>query len=400
MRMAFRVGNHVPDRGRGAGPTIWPMGPLQDVTIVELGGIGPVPFAGMLLSDAGATVIRVDRVDAVGTGPRTDEPLLRGRRSIAVDLKQPEGVALILRLVAKADALIEGFRPGVAERLGLGPAPCRETNPSLVYGRMTGWGQDGPMAHAAGHDINYVALSGALSMIGPAGAAPAVPLNLVGDFGGGAMLLAFGVVSAILAARASGVGQVVDAAMVEGASLLTTMIHGLRAQGLWTDERSSNLLDGGAPFYGVYETSDGGWVSIGAIEPAFYRELLDRIGLSEDLPAQYDQGTWRQVRTRFEAVFAGRTLAEWRTVLEGTDACFAPVLSLDEAAVHPQAGARGAFIELGGVRQPAPAPRFGPAPPPTPEPPVPVGRHTDVILGDLGLDSAEVDDLRRRRVVG
>jgi alpha-methylacyl-CoA racemase len=373
------------------------MGPLQDVKVVELGGIGPVPFAGMLLSDLGATVVRVDRVGSAG-GSRVDEPLLRGRRSIAIDLKQPAGRDLVLRLAAGHDALIEGFRPGVTERLGLGPDDCLVANPALVYGRMTGWGQDGPLAPAAGHDVNYVALAGVLDMIGPADGPPTVPLNLVGDFGGGGMLLALGVVSAVLEARSSGRGQIVDTAMVDGAALLSTMMHGFLAQGLWTTKRGSNVLDGGAPFYGVYEASDGGYLTIGAIEPEFYRELVTRLGLT-DLPAQYDKATWDEARDRLVEVFGSRPLAHWQEVLEGTDACFAPVLSIEGAARHPHNLARGTFVEVAGIRQPAPAPRFSRTPADLPEPPPEVGSSTSQILAELGLGEKEVAELQAEGIV-
>lgn len=373
------------------------MGPLNDVTVIELGGIGPVPFAGMMLSDLGANVVRVERVDAP-TASRVDEPLLRGRRSVAIDLKQPAGRELVLRLAVHHDALIEGFRPGVAERLGMGPDDCLAANPALVYGRMTGWGQEGPLAHAAGHDINYIALSGVLDMIGPAGGPPTVPLNLIGDFGGGGMLLALGVVSALLESRSSGRGQVVDAAMVDGAALLSTMIHGLRAQGLWTGERGSNLLDGGAPFYGVYETADGGCVSVGAIEPEFYGQLVARLGMT-DLPNQYDEAKWSEIRDRLAEAFATHSLAHWQEVLEGTDACFAPVLTIEEAALHPHNRARGTFVEVAGVRQPSPAPRFSRTPAGVPEPPAEVGTSTLAVLGELGMSEDEIAELRANRIV-
>ena len=374
------------------------MGPLHDVTVIELGGIGPVPFAGMLLSDLGATVVRVDRVGAAGIGSRSTEPLLRGRRSIAIDLKHPGGRDVVLRLVGRNDAFIEGFRPGVAERIGLGPEECLAVNPALVYGRMTGWGQEGPLAQAAGHDINYIALAGVLDMIGPAGGPPTVPLNLVGDFGGGGMLLALGVVSALLEARASGRGQVVDAAMVDGAALLSTMMHGLRAQGLWAGGRGSNLLDGGAPFYGVYETADGGYVAIGAIEPDFYAELLERLGIT-DLPEQYDRARWDEIRACLAEVFVAQPIAHWRTVLEGTDACFSPVLTVEEAARHPHNQARRTFIEVAGVAQPAPAPRFSATPAADPDPPEVVGSSTQQVLAELGLSDGEIAGLRENRVV-
>ncbi|MDH3540276.1 MAG: CoA transferase [Acidimicrobiia bacterium] len=376
------------------------MGPLHDITVTELGGIGPVPFCGMLLADMGATVIRIDRLDAVGTGPPSTEPLLRGRRSIAIDLKHPDGVEVARQIARRSDALIEGFRPGVAERLGLGPEECHSLNPGLVYGRMTGWGQDGPLAQAAGHDINFIALAGVLGMIGRRGQPPVIPLNLIGDFGGGGMLLALGVVSAVLEARGSGQGQVVDAAMVDGAALLSTMIHGFRAAGLWTDDRQANLLDGGAPFYDVYETADGGYVSIGAIEPAFFGELVERIGLGDKALNQYDRAGWDELRIRLAAIFRSRSLADWQEALEGTDACFAPVLSIDEAAEHPHNVARGTFLELAGVRQPAPAPRFSRTRAGLPSPPAGAGADTDAILIEFGFAQETVTSLRSRAVVG
>lgn len=368
------------------------VGPLQDVTILELGGIGPVPFCGMVFADLGARVIRIDRIDEVGSGPRRTEPLLRGRSSVAVDLKHPAGVETVLRLVAHSDALIEGFRPGTTERLGIGPEECLATNPRLVYGRMTGWGQEGPLAQAAGHDINFIALTGILGMIGPA-EAPAVPLNLVGDFGGGGMLLAVGVLAALLEAERSGSGQVIDAAMVDGAALLSTMVHGFRAGGLWTDERAANVLDGGAPFYAAYRTADGGFVSIGAIEPQFFRELIDRLGLS-GVPDQYDRARWPELRARLAETFAGRELSHWVDVLEGTDACFAPVLSADDAPAHPHLFQRGTFVEVDGVRQPAPAPRFSRTGLGAPVSPAAAGRDTEAVLAAAGFSTSEVDRLR------
>jgi len=373
------------------------MGPLKGIRVVEMAGIGPGPFCAMMLSDMGAEVIRIDRLNQKGTGNRANV-LNRGRRSLALDLKNPVAVEATLRLIEQADVVIEGFRPGVMERLGLGPDVCLERNPRLVFGRMTGWGQEGPLAHAAGHDINYIALSGVLDMIGPAGGPPTVPLNLIGDFGGGGMLLALGVVSALLEARSSGRGQVVDAAMVDGAALLSTMIHGLRAQGLWTGERGSNLLDGGAPFYGVYETADGGCVSVGAIEPEFYGQLVARLGMT-DLPNQYDEAKWSEIRDRLAEAFATHSLAHWQEVLEGTDACFAPVLTIEEAALHPHNRARGTFVEVAGVRQPSPAPRFSRTPAGVPEPPAEVGTSTLAVLGELGMSEDEIAELRANRIV-
>ena len=373
-------------------------GPLEGVRIVELAGLGPAPFAGMMLADAGADIIRIDRseraVFPIPESPHVDL-MNRGRRSVAVDLKRPEGVELVLRLAAGADALMEGFRPGVAERLGIGPAECLARNPGLVYGRMTGWGQDGPMASAAGHDIDYIALAGALEPLGRAGERPVPPLNLVGDFGGGGMLLAFGLVAAVLSARQTGKGQVVDAAMVDGAAALMTMTFTLRSAGIWHDERGTNMLDTGAHFYEVYETSDGGYFAVGAIEPQFYAALLECLGLDgEDLPGQMDRDQWPGMKERFAAVFAGRTRAEWEAVFEGSDACAAPVLSLAEAPTHPHNVHRGTFTEVAGVVQPAPAPRFLGTPGAIRRPPPNPGQHADEALADWGLDAAEVAGLR------
>jgi alpha-methylacyl-CoA racemase len=341
------------------------MGPLAGVRVVELAGIGPGPFCAMLLADLGADVLRVDRPAASRPGWPT--VLARGRRSVAVDLKHPDGAGVVLDLVAAADALVEGFRPGVAERLGIGPDACLARNPRLVYGRVTGWGQQGPWRLAAGHDIDYVALAGALHPIGQAGGPPVPPLNLLGDFGGGGMLLALGVVAALLEAGRSGTGQVVDAAMVDGAALLTTQFHELLAAGLWREERGANLLDGGAPFYGVYETADGRHLAVGALEPQFWAELLRRLGLDAgDLPAQLDRDGWPLLRARLAALFRTRTRDEWSELLAGTDACVTPVLGLAEAPAHPHNRARGTFVDVGGVVQPAPAPRFSrPASTPT-----------------------------------
>ena len=373
-------------------------GPLEGIRIVELAGLGPAPFAGMMLADAGADVVRIDRYDRATYPPRTEphvDLLNRGRRSVAVDLKNPEGVEVVLRLASGADGLMEGFRPGVAERLGLGPDVCLARNPRLVYGRMTGWGQDGPMASAAGHDIDYIALAGALEPIGRAGDRPVPPLNLVGDFGGGGMLLAFGMVAAMLSARATGRGQVVDTAMVDGAAALMAMTYTLRAAGAWSDERGTNLLDTGAPFYEVYETSDGGFMAVGAIEPQFYAELLDRLGLADaGLPDQNDRSAWPEMKERFAEVFAGRTRAEWEEVFAGSDACVAPVLSPAEAPDHPHNRHRGTFTEVAGVLQPAPAPRFSATPGAIRRPPPNPGQHGDDALADWGFDPGEIDRLR------
>jgi alpha-methylacyl-CoA racemase len=374
------------------------VGPLQGVKIVELAGIGPGPFAGMLLSDMGADIVRIDRAGQVNPGvfdkPNL-EPLYRGRRSIGVDLKNPEGVELILRLVEQADALFEGYRPGVTERLGLGPDDCLARNPKLVYGRMTGWGQDGPMAQAAGHDINYIALAGALAHFGRAGSKPTPPINLVGDFGGGGMFMAFGLVCGILEAQRSGKGQVLDVAMVDGAAVLMTMMWGLKQIGFWDEAMGANVLDTGAPFYDTYETADGKFVSLGSLEPQFYAELIQRLGLeSGDLPAQMDRGGWDTLRDRFTALFKTKTRDEWDAILAGSDACYAPVLTMSEATGNEHIKARNTIIERDGVPQPAPAPRFSrtvaeverSAPWP--------GQHTDEALDAWGVDAAEVAKLR------
>ncbi len=332
-------------------------GPLSGLRIIELAGIGPGPFAAMMLADHGAEVIRVDR-----PGARIDarDPLLRSRRLIGVDLKSPEGKARVRDLVKSADGLIEGFRPGVTERLGLGPDVLLEDNPRLVYGRMTGWGQTGPYAAAAGHDINYIALAGALHAYGRAGEKPTPPINMVGDFGGGGMMLAFGMVSALLHAQKTGQGQVIDAAMTDGAATLMSMIWGFRANGIWSDNRGTNMLDTGAHFYDTYETGDGKWISIGSIEPQFYAELRRLAGLAadKDFDAQMDRSAWGPLKAKLTALFLTRTRDEWCALMEMTDVCFAPVLSMAEAPSHPHNAARGTFIEVGGVVQPAPAPRY------------------------------------------
>jgi alpha-methylacyl-CoA racemase len=325
----------------------------------------------------------------------------RGRRSIAVDLKQPEGRDVVLRLVDKADALIEGFRPGVAERLGLGPDDCWKRNPKLVYGRVTGWGQTGPLAHAAGHDINYIALTGALHAIGRRGRAPVPPLNLVGDFGGGALYLAVGVLAALLEAQKSGKGQVVDAAMVDGAASLMSILYGLLASGMWVDRRGENLLDSGAPFYDVYETKDGKHVAIGSIEPKFYAELLRLSGLeNEDLPKQFDRDAWPAMKERFAAVFRTKTRDEWCAIMEGSDVCFGPVMTMKEAAGHPHMKERGTFVEVDGVIQPGPAPRFSRTPSEIKGPPAAPGTHTVETLRDYGFSESEIDALRSKAAIG
>jgi len=372
---------------------------LQGVKIVELAGIGPGPFAGMLLSDMGADIVRVDRAQQV-TPAAFDrpnlEPLYRGRRSIGVDLKQPDGVETVLRLVEQADALIEGYRPGVTERLGLGPDECLARNPRLVYGRMTGWGQDGPMAQASGHDINYIALAGALAHFGHAGDRPTPPINLVGDFGGGGMFMAYGIVCALLETQRSGKGQVIDVAMVDGAAVLMTMMWGFRQIGFWNEEqRGVNVLDTGAPFYDTYETADGKFIALGSLEPQFYAELVRKLGIADEgLPAQMDRTGWDTLRARFTELFKTKTRDEWDAVLRGSDACYAPVLTMSEAANDEHIRARDTIVEHNGVAQPAPAPRFSrtqaeierPAPWP--------GQHTDEALADWGFAADEIAKLR------
>ncbi len=375
------------------------MGVLSGYRIIELAGIGPGPMCAMLLSDMGADVLRIDRTADAGLGiaMETKHNLLnRGRRSVALDLKRPEATEAVLRLAAKADALIEGFRPGVTERLGIGPEQCMARNPKLVYGRMTGWGQSGPLAHAAGHDINYIALAGALYCIGRNGEAPVPPLNLVGDFGGGALFLALGIVAGLLEAQKSGKGQVVDAAMVDGVANLMTAIYGLRGSGRWTDQRGENILDTGAHFYDVYETSDHKHVAIGSIEAKFYEELLQRSGLAkEKLPRQMDREAWPEMKQKLAALFRTKTREEWCKIMEGTDICFAPVLSMDEAPRHPHNRHRGTFVEQDGVIQPAPAPRFSRTPSAIQRPPANPGEHTEEALGDWGFSARELDDLRK-----
>jgi alpha-methylacyl-CoA racemase len=374
------------------------MGVLSGYRVIELAGIGPAPMCAMLLSDMGADVIRIDRVADAGLGVQVDTKyslLNRGRRSVALDLKRPEATAAVLRMVEKADALIEGFRPGVMERLGLGPEICLARNPRLVYGRMTGWGQEGPLAQAAGHDINYIALAGALYCIGRRGEAPVPPLNLVGDFGGGALYLALGVVAGILEAQKSGKGQVVDVAMVDGVASLMTAIYGMHGAGIWTNERGTNILDTGAHYYEVYETRDGKYISVGSIEPKFYQELLERSGLkNEELPRQNDRTSWPKMKERLKALFLTKTRDEWCKLMEGTDVCFAPVLSMDEAPQHPHNQLRGTFVVVDGVTQPAPAPRFSRTPSAIQRPPAKPGEHTEEALRDWGFSSAELEQLR------
>ncbi len=373
------------------------MGPLSGVRVLEFEAIGPGPFCGMMLADMGADVILVDRTQDPGLGlerERWNDVMMRGRRSVTLDLKRADAVTATLALAAKADVLIEGFRPGVMERLGLGPDTLLASNPTLVYGRMTGWGQDGPLAARAGHDINYIALSGALHAIGRSGDAPVPPLNLVADFGGGGMLLAFGIACALLDVRRSGKGQVVDAAMVEGASLLTTMFWGMQAAKRWSDVRGDNILDSGTPWYDTYETRDGRHIAIGAIEPKFYAVLLERMGLAADtLPDQHDRAGWPALRARFAATFATKTRDEWCRVFEGTDACFAPVLTFAEAARHPHALARQGHVAVRDVMQPAPAPRYSRTPGKVRRAPPERGALGREALTDWGFADSEIDRL-------
>jgi alpha-methylacyl-CoA racemase len=381
------------------------MGPLGGFRIIEMAGIGPAPFAATLLADMGAEVIRVDRREAADLGLPGREPkfdvLHRGRRSLALDVKAEAGRDVVRKLASKADALIEGFRPGVMERLGLGPEELQKLNPKLVFGRMTGFGQNGPMAQAAGHDINYIALAGVLHAIGRKGEAPVPPLNLVGDFGGGGMFLAFGVVCALLEAQKSGKGQVVDAAMVDGAAYLAAGIYGLFAQGSWADERGVNVIDGGAPWYDVYKTKDGKWLSVGAIEKRFYEELVEKLGLaSAGLPKQHDRKGWPVLRERFAAAIASRTRDEWERAFEGSDACVAPVLAMGEVASHPHNVARSTFVKRDGVLQPGPAPRFSRTKSEMGSPPSGRGTDSEAILKDWGFAPAEVGALKKAGVVG
>ena len=373
------------------------MGPLAGIRVLEFEAIGPGPFAGMLLADMGADVILVDRPAASDLGlkrERWNDVMMRGKRSVTLDLKSTEGARAALELIGRADALIEGFRPGVMERRGLGPEAALAKNPRLVYGRMTGWGQDGPLAPRAGHDINYIALAGVLAAFGRAGAAPVPPLNLVGDFGGGGMLLGFGIACALVETQRSGRGQIVDAAMVEGASLLATMFSGMLAAKRWREERGANILDTGAPWYDAYETKDGKHVAIGAIETKFYAELLERLGLSaESLPAQYEAKRWPELRARFAGVFKSRTRDEWCAVFEGSDACFAPVLTFSEARRDRHNVARNNFVTVAGVEQPAPAPRYSRTPGGVRHAPPERGERGRAALEDWGFSAEEIGAL-------
>ena len=378
-------------------------GPLSGYKIIEIAGIGPGPFAAMMLSDMGAEVIRVERVQAVRDAPVAGahwDVMQRGRKNIAIDLKHPDGVKTLLQLIEKADALIEGFRPGVMERLGVGPDVCISRNKKLVFGRMTGWGQDGPYANSAGHDINYIALAGALAHFGRAGQAPVPPLNMVGDFGGGGMLLAYGVVCALLESQRSGVGQVVDAAMVDGSAILMSMFWGFKNIGMHDENaRGTNLLDTGAHFYDVYKCRDEKYISIGSIEPQFYAELLKLTGLENDgeFANQQDRTKWPALKVRLSEIFLGKTRDEWCTIMEGTDVCFAPVLTMSEAAKHPHNVARKTFIEIAGTTQPAPAPRFSRTTAAIPDAPAHAGANSREVLTDWGVKN--IEDLINRGIV-
>ena len=382
------------------------MGPLTGITVIELAGIGPAPFAGMLLADMGARVVRVDRREDSDLGIPGREPkfdvLARGRQTIAVDMKRPEGRDVVVKLCAKADALIEGFRPGVIERLGVGPDVLWKANPKLVIGRMTGFGQEGPWADRAGHDIDYIALAGALHTYGRKGHAPTPPVNVVGDFGGGGMFLAFGVVAALLEAKTSGKGQVVDAAMVDGAAYLMGMVYGMRSAGRWQDERGVNFLDTGAPWYECYETRDGKWLALGAIETKFYAELIERLGLAgrPDLPKQFDMKRWPELHAIFAETIKSKTRDQWETVFDGSDACVAPVMSLDEAPKHPHMAARKSLVTRNGVTQPAPAPRFSRTMPEMGREATQPGVDTDTVLATFGFAAADVAQLKAAGVVG
>jgi alpha-methylacyl-CoA racemase len=381
------------------------MGPLAGFRIIEMAGIGPAPFAAMLFADMGAEVIRVDRREATDLGIPGREPkfdvLHRGRRSVAVDVKAEAGREIVKRLAAKADAIIEGFRPGVMERLGLGPDVLIAINPKLVFGRMTGFGQEGPLSQAAGHDIDYIALAGVLHCIGRKGEAPVPPLNLVGDFGGGGMFLAFGVVCALLEAQRSGKGQVVDAAMVDGSATLMALMYGMYSQGGWKDERGVNVLDTGAPWYNTYRTKDGKWLAVGAIEKRFYEEFVERLGLNmSELPRQHDHKGWPDLHRVFAEAIASKTRAEWERIFEGSDACVAPILSLGEVAEHPHNAARATFARRDGVLQPSPAPRFSRTVPEMGAPPRRPGADTESVLADFGFAAAEIDTLKKAGVIG
>lgn len=381
------------------------MGPLNGIRVIELAGIGPTPFAGMMLSDMGAQVIRIDRVGG-STNPvaSSSGPMERGKQSIQVDLKHPEGAQVVLQLAESAQVLLEGFRSQVAERLGVGPQQCLARNPKLVYARMTGWGQQGPLATRAGHDINYISLAGPLAHIGRQGQPPSVPLNLIGDFGGGSAFVVLGICAALLHVARGGEGQVVDAAMVDGAAYLLSPLYSAHTSGFWTDERGTNMLDSGAPFYDVYETSDQQWMAVGAIEPPFYAALLEGLGLSQpeqaELPPQMDQNSWPEMKAKFAGIFRSQTRQHWEAVFDGTDACVTPVLTMGETRQHPQARQRAAFFDTCGQSQPFPAPRWSATPAePAKESPS-SGEATDEVLVELGYQPAQIADLREQKVVG
>jgi alpha-methylacyl-CoA racemase len=370
------------------------MGPLKGIRVIEMAGIGPGPFCAMMLSDMGAEVVRIDRLNQKGKGSRANV-LNRGRRSLALDLKNPQGVETALTLIEQADVLIEGFRPGVMERLGLGPEICLQRNPKLVFGRMTGWGQSGPLAQAAGHDINYISIAGALGAMGYSDRPPAPPLNLVGDFGGGAMYLLSGVLAALVERGNSGQGQVIDAAMTDGTASLLSPFFGLMAMNMWTTDRFRNKLDGGAHYYGSYECGDGRHISIGSIEPQFYALLLEKCEITDEaFLAQQDQAAWPELRVKLEALFKTRSRDQWCKLLEGTDVCFAPVLDLKEASQHPHNKARGTYVDFEGVIQPAPAPRFSRTPSAIPSAAALAGEHSEQILQDWGFDTAQIAELK------
>jgi len=378
-------------------------GPLAGIRVLEFAGIGPGPFCGMMLADMGADVVRIDRAASAqgrDMGRAPIDVLGRGRRSVAVDLKSAAGIELVLRMIEQADVVLEGYRPGVMERLGVGPEVCLARNPRLVYGRMTGWGQEGPMAHAAGHDINYIALAGALEPIGRKGQKPTPPLNLVGDFGGGGMLLAFGIAVALVERARSGKGQVIDAAMVDGAATLMGFFHGMLAMGAWGGERGTNILDTGADCYETYETKDGGFISLGSIEPQFYAELIEKLGLDpKSIPGQNDRAKWPEMKARFEAIFKTRTRDEWCALMEGSDVCFAPVLSMREVAKHPHLAHRATYVERHGLVQPAPSPRFSRTPAELDRPPARAGEHTAEVLEAYGFKAEEIARLREAKTV-
>ncbi len=370
------------------------MGPLKGLQIIEMAGIGPAPFCGMVLSDLGANVIRIDRVTSAGSVSR-QEASNRGKKSIAVDLKTTKGIEVVLNLVEASDALFEGFRPGVMEKLGLGPDVCLQKNKKIVFGRMTGWGQEGPLAFAAGHDINYISLSGVLATIGRPGAPPVPPLNLIGDYGGGGMLLALGLVAALFETKSSGKGQVIDAAMVDGSALLMTMIYTMRGMGLWKDSLGSNFLDGGAHFYDTYECKDGKYISIASIEPKFYQLLREITPLEDSIfDDQLSRESWPEQKKALKEIFLKKTQQEWCDLMEGTDICFAPVLNMAEAPEHPHNKARGTFIELEGIVQPAPAPRFSRTVPEVYPAPAYVGEHTEEVLKSIGMQDSDIEDLK------